>query len=338
MTKDVADKMIEMEKVILLAGDDGELVSALTENSADVKSDVFLIKNASNGEEAAEILKKDNISLVITALAMPKVDGLVLLDYMSRCAPAVPCIVVADESTSDAKQKAIDLGAITFLEKPLNYETLNEKIIDIFNGQEDGGFLRDSALEIFAHIVQMESKTCTIRTMNMQTGLAGSLLFNSGELYDAACAGLNGLEAAYEIFTLGKLNLSIQNSCHIKENRINTPLQGILLEAMRLKDEKERDGQETDISAAEEDISGPSDKTPEPETVYGSIISEVEEKKDALNICETGSWDDLMQLAGDIGTFFETGPLRICSLSDGKGMDLLLVAGESNLVVTQVKK
>ncbi len=334
----MAKKMIEMEKTILTAGSDGELVSALSENSADGKSGAFLIKNASNGEEAAEILKKDNISLVITELVMAKVDGLVLLDYMAKCFPAVPCIVVADESTSDAKQKAKDLGAIAFIKKPLNYKTLNEKIIDTFNGQEDGGFLRDAALEIFAHIVQMESKTCTIRTMNMQTGLAGSLLFHKGELYDAASAGLNGLEAAYEIFTWGKLNLSIQNSCRVKEDRINTPLQGILLEAMRLKDEKERDGHEADISGAKEDISDPSDKRAKPETVYGSIISEVEEKKDALNICETGSWDDLMQLAGDIGSFFETGPLRICSVSDGKGMELLLVAGNSNLVVKQVKK
>lgn len=334
----MVNKGLEVEKTILVAGSDEELFSMLTENSADGKSGAFLIKNASNGEEAAEILKKDNISLVITELVMAKVDGLVLLDYMAKCSPAVPCIVVADESTSDAKQKAIDLGAIAFIKKPLNYKTLNEKIIDIFNGQEDGGFLRDAALEIFAHIVQMESKTCTIRTMNMQTGLAGSLLFNKGELYDATCAGLNGLEAAYEIFTWGKLNLSIQNSCRVKENRINTPLQGILLEAMRLKDEKERDGRETEINKAKEAIPTPSGKTPESETVYGSIISEVEEKKGALNISETGSWDDLMQLAEDIGTFFETGPLRICSLSDGKGMELLLVAGESNLVVKQVKK
>jgi CheY-like chemotaxis protein len=334
----MVNKGLEMEKTILVAGDDEELLSMLSEYSADGRGGAFLIINASNGEEAAETLKKDNISLVITALAMPKVDGLVLLDYMAKCAPAVPCIVVADESTSGAKQKAIDLGAIDFLEKPLNYKTLNEKIIDIFHGQEDGGFLRDAALEIFAHIVQMESKTCTIRTMNMQTGLAGSLLFKNGELYDAACAGLNGLEAAYEIFTWGKLNLSIQNSCHLKENRINTPLQGVLLEAMRLKDEKEREGQKTDISAAKEDISVQPDKTPEPETVYGSIISEVEEKKDALNISETGAWDELMQLAEDIGSFFETGPLRICSLSDGKGMALLLVAGKSNLAVKQVKK
>ena len=308
----MAITIIEVEKTVLAVGNDEELLSMLSEKLGDEKNGSFLVKSASDGEEAVAMLKKGNISVVVTALAMPKVDGLVLLDYMRTYSPAVPCIVIADESTPDVEKNAKELGAIAFIKKPLDYTVLAAEIMDVFHEQEDGGFLRDMALEIFAHLVQMEGKSCIIRTRNIKAGDTGSLLFVEGELCDASCPGLNGLEAAYEIFTWGKVELSIQNSCHLKEDRINIPLQGILLEAMRLKDEKERDEQEAGIK-------------------------EIEEKKDTLNVDEPESWDGLMQMAGEIGSFFQLGPLKTCSLSDGKGMELLLVVEDSNLVVKDKK-
>lgn len=325
-----------MKKTVLVVSDDEKISTLLTKSPVN-KEWTFSVEWTPDGEEAAEILKKGNISAVVTTLAMPEMGGLVFLDYIAKYCPSLQSIIIADNSTGNAENKAGESGAITYIKEPLDCEELTRKIFDIFQAQEEGGFLRDVALEVFAHIVQMENKTCTIRTKNIKTGTRGSLLFNSGELYDAECTGFNGIDAAYEIFTWGKVDLSIQNSCHVRENRINTPLQAILLEAMRLKDEKERNEQETKVEETKEDIALSPDNPPAEETLYGSIMDEIEKKKDSLDIYETGSWDGLMQLAEDIGNSFGTGPLRICSVSDGKGMELLLVAGKSNLAVKRIK-
>ena len=50
---------------------------------------------------------------------------------------------------------------------------------------------------------------------------------------------LQGKTAAYEIFSWDEVTLSIQNECPPMENRIQSDLQPIILEAMRLRDEKE---------------------------------------------------------------------------------------------------
>ena len=48
---------------------------------------------------------------------------------------------------------------------------------------------------------------------------------------------MQGLDAAYLIFSWEEVTLSIQNECPQKDNKINSDLQPIILEAMRLKDE-----------------------------------------------------------------------------------------------------
>jgi hypothetical protein len=98
--------------------------------------------------------------------------------------------------------------------------------------------LHGFATGVFVQLVEMEAKTCTIRIFNRRTQQKGVLFFRDGELMDARVESTTGLEAAYAILSWDEVSLSIQNTCPQTVKRIDGDLQGILLEAMRQKDEE----------------------------------------------------------------------------------------------------
>ncbi|GAB6078646.1 chemotaxis-specific protein-glutamate methyltransferase CheB [Hydrogenobaculum acidophilum] len=81
------------------------------------------IYEASNGLEALEILKKQNIDLVTLDVEMPKMNGLETLEHIKRENIATQVIMVSAYTTQGAKEtiKALELGAFDFIAKPKNY-------------------------------------------------------------------------------------------------------------------------------------------------------------------------------------------------------------------------
>ncbi|MFC1516718.1 response regulator, partial [Thermodesulfobacteriota bacterium] len=71
-----------MEKV-LIAEDDLKLQKFLEIQMKKYK-DQFEVLFANNGEEAIEILKQKYISLLVTDIQMPKMDGMALLGYINN--------------------------------------------------------------------------------------------------------------------------------------------------------------------------------------------------------------------------------------------------------------
>jgi CheY-like chemotaxis protein len=61
--------------------------------------DKFDFITANDGLEAIEILKNKTISLLVTDLEMPKIDGLRLLAYTNEYHPNIPCIIMSAHGT-----------------------------------------------------------------------------------------------------------------------------------------------------------------------------------------------------------------------------------------------
>ena len=53
--------------------------------------DKFEVVLAYDGAEAIEVLQKNSISVVITDIVMPKIDGLGLLAHVKDCYPETAC-------------------------------------------------------------------------------------------------------------------------------------------------------------------------------------------------------------------------------------------------------
>jgi CheY-like chemotaxis protein len=85
----------------------------------------YPVITARNGQEALERINKDAPALVITDILMPKMDGYALAHRL-RCSPQtrhIPIIFLsATYVTPEDKQFAISIGAVRFIEKPIDTE------------------------------------------------------------------------------------------------------------------------------------------------------------------------------------------------------------------------
>lgn len=78
--------------------------------------------------ECLEQLSEQDCNLLITDMKMPGMDGLALLKKVKRIAPWVPVIIATGYGDIPAAIRALKLGAVDFVEKPLDKNFFLEKI------------------------------------------------------------------------------------------------------------------------------------------------------------------------------------------------------------------
>ncbi len=85
--------------------------------------------SASNGLEALEILKQtDDISVIISDIAMPDMDGLELLQRTTTLYPLIKTIIVTAHKKFKHIREAMNQGAYDFIIKPFKYADLTNTI------------------------------------------------------------------------------------------------------------------------------------------------------------------------------------------------------------------
>ncbi|NTV51121.1 MAG: sigma-54-dependent Fis family transcriptional regulator [Geobacteraceae bacterium] len=80
---------------------------------------------ASNGLDALTLLAEQPVSLVISDLVMPEMDGIQLMRQAQQRNPELPFIVLTARSSVSSAVAAMKLGAFDYLEKPVNPETFD---------------------------------------------------------------------------------------------------------------------------------------------------------------------------------------------------------------------
>jgi CheY-like chemotaxis protein len=222
---------------VLIVDDEEGFTLTLSEGFKAYSMD-FTMLAAGNGKEAVKILKSAKIDLVVTDLKMPEMDGFELLAYMSANHPTIPVIVMTAFGNSKIEKRLEALGIGQFLEKPLDFEVLIERIYEELAAGATG-YIRGITLATFAQMVEIEKKTYTLKIRTPEK--EGYLYFNQGTLLDAETESRNGFEAALEIVSWSNAEIEISSGCRKKQNNINVPLPHILMEGYRIKDEKEGD-------------------------------------------------------------------------------------------------
>ncbi|MCF8051622.1 MAG: response regulator [Desulfobacterales bacterium] len=198
----------------------------------------FVTLTAKDGEEAIEILQNEPISLLVTDLQMPKVDGLTLLAYMNEHHPEIPCVVMSAHGTPQIKEK-IARDVLRFIEKPFEIEELVETILPALENDQPGGTLNGISIANFLQMVHMEQKTCLLE-IEIPDGRTGYFYFEEGVLFDAVFDNLQGEEAALALIPNERAKIRFKNLAKGTKKvtrRIGKDLMPLLMDAMRLKDE-----------------------------------------------------------------------------------------------------
>jgi DNA-binding NtrC family response regulator len=105
-----------------------------------LETEGYEIFEASSGEAAVKSLAEHVFALAILDIRMPGMDGLELLAKMREYEIRVPAMIVTAYSDVPNAVKAMKLGAIDFLQKPLRPEDLRSIVTEILKrhtGQDD---------------------------------------------------------------------------------------------------------------------------------------------------------------------------------------------------------
>ncbi|MEJ2010639.1 MAG: response regulator [Anaerolineales bacterium] len=96
---------------------------------------------ARNGDEALEIIATDPPALILTDILMPRLDGYALAQAV-RSNPEtvhIPIIFIsATFITPEDKEFALSLGAVRFLEKPIEASELLLTVAEVMTGEFEG--------------------------------------------------------------------------------------------------------------------------------------------------------------------------------------------------------
>jgi CheY-like chemotaxis protein len=215
---------------ILLVDDDEQLLLILTEILGKYKKK-FATVAVKNGFEAIQALQKQKFALVVTDLYMPRINGLVLLSYMSKNFPHIPCIIMTGYGTPEM-QKRLEKKAAAYIEKPFAVTELADLILATL-GQDQNllGTMNGVSVPGFLKLVESESMTCLCEIQS-EDGETGYLVFEGGHLHNAFYNELRGREAAVELFKMDRVRIKFRKPPRKKfPRRITKSIKNLLKDA-----------------------------------------------------------------------------------------------------------
>lgn len=105
-----------MEYTVLIADDEKEIRELLR---LYLENEHYKVIEAEDGQQALELLAKENIDLVLLDIMMPKVDGYHVLREL-RNNNNIPVIILSAKDGDSEKILGLNLGADDYLAKPFN--------------------------------------------------------------------------------------------------------------------------------------------------------------------------------------------------------------------------
>lgn len=123
---------LEADKKVVLVVDDLEVVRA---SVSCILEEEYQILEAEDGEAAYKILEqyKQRISIVLTDVIMPRMDGLELIKAMKENTNLceIPVLVFTADGASDTALEALSLGALDIISKPVEPDVLKVRVRNI---------------------------------------------------------------------------------------------------------------------------------------------------------------------------------------------------------------
>ncbi len=91
-----------------------------------------VVGEASNGEDALELILEEKPDVVLTDIRMPVFDGLKLIEKVKELAIKVPkFIIISGYNDFEYAQRAVRLGVTDFILKPIDKDELEKTFMDL---------------------------------------------------------------------------------------------------------------------------------------------------------------------------------------------------------------
>jgi len=179
------------KRKVLIADDELSMRTTL----ADILVDSgFEVSTADDGLSAVEMCERDSYDVVLMDVRMPGIDGVEASRRIRQTLKSVRVILMSAYGEEDMKHEALREGAIAFLDKPLNLETVIQLVADS-SGISILAVTNDDA---FANLLPsclraVTEKLTVVRSSNEAVELVRQLNFDV-VLIDAELPTSNGLD------------------------------------------------------------------------------------------------------------------------------------------------
>jgi DNA-binding NtrC family response regulator len=148
-----------MRPCILIVDDEPNV--RLTYRAA-LETEGLEVREASDAAAALREMGEKKFDLAILDMRMPEVDGLELLERMRQLKIPTPVVIITAYGDIPHAVKAMKLGAIDFLEKPLTPDSLRSIVEEIL-GRHANPAIRPASEETFEAHVQAAKRLINLR-------------------------------------------------------------------------------------------------------------------------------------------------------------------------------
>ena len=186
-----------------------------------------------------QLMANHPIDLILCALSLPGSRELQTLSLLINQYSHIPLIAIGDHGADQSKE-VYRLGASHYHERPLNSELLLEQASDLLDASTSGS-VKGIPLHSFLQMLEGDAQTCTLQCRSGDQ--VAFIYIIDGVLIDAECGPLLHEEAIYEAISWDDIIIQIKFFNGMRADKIRKPLMSIIMEGVRLKDEKlEKDG------------------------------------------------------------------------------------------------
>ncbi|QNL52325.1 response regulator [Olivibacter sp. SDN3] len=111
---------------ILVVDDEADLELLIKQKfRKKIREQVYVFLFAKDGNEALEMLKNNDIDIILSDINMPGMDGLTLLTKLPEANPVIKAVMVSAYGDMDNIRTAMNRGAFDFVFKPVNFSDLD---------------------------------------------------------------------------------------------------------------------------------------------------------------------------------------------------------------------
>jgi two-component system, chemotaxis family, chemotaxis protein CheY len=122
-----------MEPDVLIVDDSAAIRKILQRVLRQTGMSIGTIHEAGDGQEAIELLKTQQVRMILSDINMPKMDGLQMLAAL-KAAPEwcnTPVVMITTEGGEAKVAEAVRLGAAGYVRKPFTADQIKEKLAGI---------------------------------------------------------------------------------------------------------------------------------------------------------------------------------------------------------------
>jgi two-component system, chemotaxis family, chemotaxis protein CheY len=118
----------------ILIVDDSSVMRRIVERSLrQAGLDVSVVLEAGSGTEGLDVLKNQQVDLILSDINMPAMDGLEFLRQIreQNLASGVPVVMITTESSEEHVKQAIQAGARGYIRKPFTPDQVRERVLPL---------------------------------------------------------------------------------------------------------------------------------------------------------------------------------------------------------------